>query len=261
MIDSIIFIIALGIALLLWALKQKISTKFEEFAVISEKATEDIPLNLWKTDKSRLLSLYPSSDDYYAKFDLKHLAISQLPTQIYANESAMIVLHPVLESWENNESLLVVNLKTQLDTKKVVDLLKADDFQTKLKNYALLELTQKKIGKRSSKKHKYLAMELLASGFEIAGSTKQKQELDTPVLTYTWNISTENSGVHEVAIALTLEDETGEKSISIGTIIHKIKVVSLGPLTHRQVNIFLAISGVITTVLTLLQALRLLGVI
>ena len=257
----ILVLLAISILIFLSSVKRKITTRYEEFAIISE-ADSKAPLDVYEIYYPKRLSVATGSDEgYFAVFDLEYQSISQLPKQIYANESAIIVLHPVLESWENNDSLYAVNLKTKLDDKKIKDLLKTNDFQTQIRNYALLESTRKKLGKRSSKDQNYLTVQLLASGFEIAGSIKQRQKLDTPVLTYTWNISTANSGIHDIAIVLNLENESGDKSTSIGTIIHKVKVVSLGFLTHRQVNIFLAISGVLTTLLAILQALRILGII
>lgn len=272
MTDIIILVIVVSVTGSLWILKRRITTEFDEFAIIPEN--EQAPFDLWWTDTSRRSSLSPRHDHYYAIFDLERSSISQLPKRIYVNESATIVIHPTLDSWRNDQSLLVVNIKTKLDSKKVEDMLDIDyrtknfddmidvgDNRTKLRNYARLEMTRRKMGKRSAEKYEYLTLELLASGFQIAGSVKQKQDLSTPVLTYIWNISTGNSGIHDIAIGLALEDESGEKNTPIGTITHKIKVVSLGPLTHRQINIFLAISGVITALYTILQVLRFLEII
>ncbi|MFN8398761.1 MAG: hypothetical protein U0X74_02005 [Anaerolineales bacterium] len=262
MTNIIVLIIIISITSSLWILKKSIESEFDVFAIIPENFSEkDIPLDLWETDTSRRASILSDPKSKYSiKFGLEQQLISQLPKKIYVNESAMIVIHPILRAWENDESLLVVDIETRLETKKVDSILNKSDYQTNLLNYALLELTRKKMRKSSTKEHKYLVLELLASGFQIAGNVKQKQELSIPNLTYQWNISTENSGIHEIAIGLSLEDELGKQGTTIGTLTHKIKVVSVGPMTHRQVNIFLTLSGVITTILAILQALRTLGI-
>lgn len=187
-------------------------------------------------------------------------SISKLPTQVYEGESELIVLHPRLNATEDNDSLLIVNLATTAGDEKNIKSLQ--NSRTELENYAVLKLAHKKMNIRQNKKGaRYLAIKLIASGFDVAGELRQRQELENTNMIYTWGLTAKSSGNHKLALALYIENGTGEELAQIGTIFHQIKVVSIMNLTQRQVRVVAGVVGFITTILAILQTLHQLKII
>jgi len=196
--------------------------------------------------------------DYHVVLPLRSQAISQLPKQMYEGESELIILHPSLQTSEGDDSIFVVDLVTRPDGRVMKKLMGS---RMELENYALLKLTRQQLGKSPPKNHvKYLAIELIAPGFEIAGEKTQRQDLGSS-LTYTWGITAKSSGNHKIALVLRAESETGGEIAQIGTIIHEIRVASIAGLTYRQVRMLKAVLAAITTTLGILIALQKLHVL
>jgi hypothetical protein len=183
-------------------------------------------------------------------------SVSRLPTHMYEGESELIVLHPLLKTEGDDNTILVMDLATQVDGEgKAKNLRKS---RIELENYAVLKLTRQKLGEKiSASRVKYLAIELIAPGFDVHGEKKQRKLLQRSLSSpYTWGVAAKTSGNHEIALVFSAEDESGEEIAQIGRIVHKIRVASILRLTHRQARVLMGILGVITTALMILQALQ-----
>jgi hypothetical protein len=231
-------------------------------AILSEKSVreqadlEQSDISLANTLNSRVRRM----DEWYVVVPTKSQEQSRIPSQIYEGESDLIVLHPQLDRWGEDDALLAVDLQNRVENKKLAKLKQS---RAELENYAVLQLTRHKFasGKPKVKYAQYLSIEIIAAGFEVDGEKKQKQDLHSQKLTYTWGITAKNSGNHKIGFSLKVEDAEGKELAQLGTAVHPLKVVSIMRLTQRQLRILVGSAGAITTVLTILQALQALKII
>lgn len=107
---------------------------------------------------------------------------------------------------------------------------------------------------------KYLAIELLAAGFDIEGAKKQKQEISFAPMNYRWNIRPLNSGNYEVGLIFRTENASG-RTRELGVVTHNVSVVKIDHLTSRHLWVLTRIFGLLTGTLGVLEVLNRLGII
>jgi hypothetical protein len=244
----------------IWSTTSSIS---EDFAILPEWSVRAIIRSNRILDSKNILKKLPfrlvNDPTKYTVIPLESEKKSKMPTQIYEGESELIILRPQLEQWKEHDSLLAVNLISAINQAKTTNLKSQVEFE----NYAVLQHTKQKFTKVLSKgdQAQFLTIELLAPGFSVDGEKKQYQNLQNKNLIYSWGITANNSGNHTIGFTLKLESKSGNDTIQLGTMMWKIKVVSLFHLTKRQLRILFGSIGALTTILTILQALKELGVI
>jgi hypothetical protein len=198
--------------------------------------------------------------DYCVVLPLKSISTNRLPLQMYEGESELVVLHPLLQESQEDDSIITADLETWFGKAATAEKLKQS--RTELENYAVLKLVHQKVGKGThNDRVKYLSVEILSSAFEIAGDRIQRQLLRQYPMSFTWSITAKSSGKQKLAFVFRAEDETEKEIVKVGMLSHEVRVASIARLNHRQVRILIGIIGMITTILAIVETLQRIGII
>ena len=102
---------------------------------------------------------------------------------------------------------------------------------------------------RSLDTKQFMEVQLLAAAATVAGDPKQRQPMIRGIMSYNWNCYFANSGVHEIALAIRVGNET--EVTDIGRVEWVIKVAQLDHLTQGQVRFLSVCAAVIGGAMTM----------
>lgn len=255
------FVVSIVAMVVTYSVRRRLAPDIETFGLITEGlakriVTDDDQPYLYSRSNEQQMSVF-GQVWYDACLMFPDQASSRVPVTANVGAAALVVIRPHLDEWADTESLLIVKLRTRLDSATFNRLKGA---RSANRSYAMTELTKEVITWSGSLKgKKYLALELLAPSFTVAGSVKQRQPLGS-AMSYVWSIVPNTPGKHRLGIGLCLENEDATASSAVGVIERAVIAASHGLMSERNVDITLKAVQIIAAVLGILLASRTLGI-